>query len=129
MMVSIFLMLFCRRRRSESVVLGALEGYPFTVTDNFLVPEYKIDFGTYAIPEEEAAKDIYARIMYLNKPENQSCASVARFYQIDGYYIYFTFMWYDRVYLCRYSEKTKKSEIFAILTDEMQLKECSFSRF
>ena len=30
------------------------------------------------------------------------------------------------VYLCRYSEKTKKSEIFAILTDEMQLKECSF---
>ena len=35
-------------------------------------------------------------------------------------------MWYDRVYLCRYSEKTKKSEIFAILTDEMQLKECSF---
>ena len=28
--------------------------------------------------------------------------------------------------LCRYSEKTKKSEIFAILTDEMQLKECSF---
>lgn len=98
----------------------------FTVTDNFLVPEYKIDFGTYAIPEEEGAKDIYARIMYLNKPENQSCASVARFYQIDGYYIYFTFMWYDRVYLCRYSEKTKKSEIFAILTDEMQLKECSF---
>ena len=35
-------------------------------------------------------------------------------------------MWYDRVYLCRYSEKTKKSEIFVILTDEMQLKECSF---
>lgn len=98
----------------------------FTVTNNFLVPEYKIDFGTYAIPEEEGAKDIYARIMYLNKPENQSCASVARFYQIDGYYIYFTFMWYDRIYLCRYSEKTKKSEIFAILTDEMQLKECSF---
>lgn len=68
--------------------MGALEGYPFTVTNNFLVPEYKIDFGTYAIPEEEGAKDIYARIMYLNKPENQSCASVARFYQIDGYYIY-----------------------------------------
>lgn len=64
--------------------------------------------------------------MYLNKPENQSCASVARFYQIDGYYIYFTFMCMIVFTYVDIDEKTKKSEIFAILTDEMQLKECSF---
>ena len=98
----------------------------FTVENDHLVPEYKIDFGTYAMPEEEAAKDVYARMAYLNKSENQSCASAIRFYQIDGEYLYFTFMWYDRICLCRYNEKVGKSEVFTILTEEEQLKECSF---
>lgn len=98
----------------------------FSVVDGCVIPEYELDFGAYAIPAEEAAKDIYDRIMYVNKPENQSCASVARFYQMDGDYIYFTFMWYDRAYLCRYNEATNQTDVFAVLTDHGQLKMNSF---
>lgn len=88
---------FYRKGRKASALLGTIKGYTFTVENDHLVPEYKIDFGTYAMPEEEAAKDVYARMAYLNKSENQSCASAIRFYQIDGEYLYFTFMWYDRI--------------------------------
>lgn len=70
---------------------------------------YAINFGDYSIPAEEAAKDVYDRIMYFNKSE---IASLCRFYQIDGDYIYFIFSWAGRACLCRFKQENPQPEVY-----------------
>lgn len=81
----------------------------FTVKDRTIFPLYSINFGNYSFPAEEAAKDVYDRIMYFNKSE---IASLCRFYQIDGDYIYFIFSWAGRACLCRFRQDFPQPEVY-----------------
>ena len=81
----------------------------FTVKDKRVSSMYAINFGDYSIPAEEATKDVYDRIMYFNKSE---IASLCRFYQIDGDYIYFIFSWAGRAYLCRFKQDNPEPEVY-----------------
>lgn len=85
----------------------------FTVAGQTVYPMCAIDFGDHAVPADVAKKDAYARSMYLGKKKNiKKSASMCRFYQIDGDYIYFIFSWAGRICLCRFSQKTFHPEIF-----------------
>ena len=85
----------------------------FTVKDKIISPMYAINFGDYAIPAEVAKKDVYDRFMYVGKVENYSqCASLCRFYQIDGDYIYFIFSWAGRACLCRFKQDSPQPEVY-----------------
>ena len=85
----------------------------FTVKDKIISPMYAINFGDYAIPAEVAAKDVYDRFMYVGKVENYSqCASLCRFYQIDGDYISFIFSWAGRACLCRFRQDSPQPEVY-----------------
>lgn len=85
----------------------------FTVKDKIISPMYAINFGDYAIPDDVAAKDVYDRFMYVGKVENYSkCASLCRFYQIDGDYIYFIFSWAGRACLCRFRQDSPQPEVY-----------------
>lgn len=86
----------------------------FTVKDKMVSPMYAINFGDYSFPKEESAKDVYDRIMYFNKSES---ASLCRFYQIDGDYIYFIFSWAGNVCLCRFKQDNPHPEVYEFKDD------------
>lgn len=98
----------------------------FAVKEEVLQPLYKIDFGAHAMPEDIMCRDDYDRVMLAGKEENYKYAGVARYYQVHNDKIFFTCIFKEKVYLCAYDEKTKKTMVITIGGKDEQYRLCPF---
>lgn len=90
----------------------------FTVTDQRLQPLYSINFGEHGLPTSISRQDVYDRIIAMGKKENYKYATFVRYYQVYNDYLFFTCVWQERTYLCRYNEKSKKTDVYSFYSKD-----------